>query len=188
MWVSYPEGLLWPFNQPLIACGESEMGHNIQYADLWAIWLSIMKEPYLVILCTDSWEIMKGMTLWIIQCPNSCLNTGKAVRGIQVPMTSILMYPMCFGCFFRGTTGWTCVRISTSVFPLREDGWWSALLNTVTLGPGYITVPNVFPLFCPTMAFHLWTMDPFPIELFTMSSLSWFPRNQYKELLGVPPS
>lgn len=41
--------------------------HSSQWAQVRAVWLVITHEPWLLILCTDSWAILKGLNLWLRQ-------------------------------------------------------------------------------------------------------------------------
>ena len=43
---------------------EDGEGKSSQWAELWAVWLVISQEPS-PIVCTDSWTVYQGLTLWL---------------------------------------------------------------------------------------------------------------------------
>ncbi|XP_072822481.1 ribonuclease H-like [Vicugna pacos] len=46
---------------------EKEEGQSSQRAELQAVWMVLMNEPSPLQLCTDSWAVYRGLTLWIPQ-------------------------------------------------------------------------------------------------------------------------
>ncbi|XP_031318227.2 uncharacterized protein LOC116156322 [Camelus dromedarius] len=46
---------------------ETGEGQSSQWAELWAVWLVLINKPSPLQICTDSWAIYRGLTLWIPQ-------------------------------------------------------------------------------------------------------------------------
>lgn len=46
---------------------ETDKYQNIQWAELRAAWLIITHEPQPLVLCTNSWVVFKGLTMWLAQ-------------------------------------------------------------------------------------------------------------------------
>ena len=44
---------------------EDGEGKSSQWAELWAVWLVISQEPSPIVVCTDSWAVYWGLTLWL---------------------------------------------------------------------------------------------------------------------------
>ena len=44
---------------------EDGSGPSSQWAELGAVWRVVTWEPGLVTICTDSWAVYRGLTLWL---------------------------------------------------------------------------------------------------------------------------
>ena len=44
---------------------EDGEGKCSQWAELWAVWLMITQEPSPIVVCTHSWTVYQGLTLWL---------------------------------------------------------------------------------------------------------------------------
>ncbi|XP_054543882.1 uncharacterized protein LOC129144682 [Talpa occidentalis] len=44
---------------------ETGTGQSSQWAELRAVWMVVAHEPSPVVICTDSWAVYRGLTLWI---------------------------------------------------------------------------------------------------------------------------
>ena len=45
---------------------EDGEGKSCQWAGLREVWLVITQEPSPIVVCTDSWAIYQGLTLWVL--------------------------------------------------------------------------------------------------------------------------
>ena len=45
---------------------ENGEGKSSQWAELWAVRLVISQEPSPIVVCTDSWAVYQGLTLWLL--------------------------------------------------------------------------------------------------------------------------